>query len=171
MSLWPSSSSSHCLPLTRRPLIHASLLFRGPSFVGHSPQLRCTRSLTYAELFRRYGAITTGKVHDVRMLDKITIAEDAIYTMDRAYVDFARLDALYQQDAFVVRVKNTHRYRRLYSLPKDKDAGIRADQIVALTTQKSKRGYPELLRRVSCVDKKKTRNWCFLPTTLKFRHR
>ena len=108
-------------------------------------------------------AVTTGKVHDVRMLDKMPVTEDAIYAMDRAYVDFARLYALHQQGAFfVVRAKSNLQYRRLYSLPKDKDAGIRADQIVALTTQKSKRGYPESLRRVSYIDKQNNKRLVFL---------
>lgn len=108
-------------------------------------------------------AVTTGKVHDVKMLDEMPITEDAIYTMDRAYVDFARLYALHQQGAFfVVRAKDNLRYRRLYSSPKDKDAGIRADQVIALITQKSKRSYPESLRRVSYVDKEKNKKLVFL---------
>ncbi|MFC1614535.1 IS4 family transposase [Gemmatimonadota bacterium] len=107
--------------------------------------------------------VTTGKVHDVRMLDKRPITEDAIYTMDRGYVDFARLYALHQQGAFfVVRAKDNLRYRRLYSLPKDKDSGIRADQVIVLITQKSIRGYPKSLRRVSYVDKEKNKRLVFL---------
>ena len=31
-----------------------------------------------------YVAITTGKVHDVRMLDQLPVTRDAIYTMDKA---------------------------------------------------------------------------------------
>jgi len=36
-------------------------------------------------------AVTPGKVPDVKMLDQMPVCEDAIYTMDRGYVDFARL--------------------------------------------------------------------------------
>jgi len=32
-------------------------------------------------------AVTVGKMHDVRMLDEMPVTEDAIYTMDRGYVD------------------------------------------------------------------------------------
>jgi hypothetical protein len=43
-------------------------------------------------------AVTAGKVPDVKMLDEMPLSEDAIYTMDRGYVDFARLYAmLFQQ--------------------------------------------------------------------------
>ena len=107
--------------------------------------------------------ITTGKVHDVRMLDALPVAEDAIYTMDRAYIDFARLHSLHQQGAyFVVRAKENLRFKRLYSSPKAKEAGIRADQMVVLTTYKSKKDYPENLRRVSYVDKERNKRLVFL---------
>lgn len=108
-------------------------------------------------------AVTTGKVHDVKMLDEMPVTEDAIYTMDRGYVDFARLYAIHRQGAFfVVRAKDNLRYQRLYSAPKDKDAGVRADQVIALVTQKSKKGYPERLRRVSYVDKERNKRLVFL---------
>ena len=108
-------------------------------------------------------AVTTGKVHDVRMLDEMPVTEDAIYTMDRGYVDFARLYAIHKQGAFfVVRAKDNLRYQRLYSSPKDKEAGIRADQVITLVTQKSKKGFPEKLRRVSYVDKERNKRLVFL---------
>jgi hypothetical protein len=98
-------------------------------------------------------AITNGKVHDVNLLDELPVEEDAIYTMDRGYIDYARLYAIHKQGAFfVVRAKDNLKYNRLYSAPKDKDLGIRADQIVALSTDKSKKNYPERIRRISYVD-------------------
>jgi hypothetical protein len=108
-------------------------------------------------------AITTGKVHDVRMLDQLPVEKDAFYAMDRGYVDFARLYTIHQQGAFfVVRAKDNLKCKRLYSNPKDKDAGVRADQIITLVTQKSKKGYPERLRRVSFVDKERNKRLVFL---------
>jgi len=50
----------------------------------------------------------------------------------------------------------------LYSSPKDKDAGIRADQVITLATQKAKLGYPEKLRRVSYFDKERDKRLVFL---------
>ena len=108
-------------------------------------------------------AITTGKVHDVRMLDHLPVAKDAIYAMDRGYVDFARLYAIHQQGAFfVVRAKDNLKSRRLYSRPKNKDAGVRSDQIITLLTQKSKKGYPDRLRRISFIDKERDKRLVFL---------
>ena len=112
-------------------------------------------------------AITTGKVHDVRMLDHLPVAKDAIYAMDRGYVDFARLYAIHQQGAFfVVRAKDNLKSRRLYSRPKNKDAGVRSDQIITLLTQKSKKGYPDRLRRISFIDKERNKRLVFLTNNL-----
>lgn len=107
--------------------------------------------------------ITTGKVHDVRMLDQLPVEKDAIYAMDRGYVDFVRLYSIHKQGAFfVVRAKDNLKCKRLYSNPKDKEAGVRADQIITLVTHKSKKGYPERLRRVSYVDKERNKRLVFL---------
>jgi transposase len=108
-------------------------------------------------------AITTGKVNDVKLLDKMPVQEDAIYTMDRGYIDYVRLYAVHKQGAFfVIRAKDNLKFKRLYSAPKDKEAGIRADQVVTLVTKKSKKGYPERLRRVSYVDKERNKRLVFL---------
>ena len=110
-----------------------------------------------------YVAITAGKVHDVRMLDELPVTKDAIYTMDKAYTDFRRLYSLHKQDAFfVIRAKNNLRFKRLYSAPKDQAAGVRADQMIVLVTPKSKRDYPEKLRRISYVDKELGKRLVFL---------
>ena len=110
-----------------------------------------------------YVAITAGKVHDVRMLDELPVTRDAIYTMDKAYTDFGRLYSLHKQEAFfVIRAKDNLRFKRLYSAPKDQGAGVRADQIIILVTPKSKRDYPEKLRRISYVDKELGKRLVFL---------
>ncbi len=108
-------------------------------------------------------AITTGKVHDVKMLDAMPVTRDAFYTMDKGYVDFSRLYGIHKQGAFfVIRAKENLKCRRMYSLPKNKEAGVRADQVIALVTQKSKKGYPDRLRRVSFVDKERNKRFVFL---------
>ena len=110
-----------------------------------------------------YVAITTGKVHDVNMLDDLPIAQNAIYTMDRGYIDFTRLYKLNQQGAFfVIRAKDNLRFKRLYSAPKDTRSGVRADQAIRLTIYKSKNDYPDKLRRVSYVDKERNKRLVFL---------
>ncbi len=110
-----------------------------------------------------YVTITTGKIHDVKMLDGLPVTKDAIYTMDKAYTDFQRLYRLHRQGAFfVIRAKDNLRFKRLYSAPKDTGAGVRADQTIVLVTPKSKTDYPEKLRRVSYVDKELGKRLVFL---------
>ena len=110
-----------------------------------------------------YVAITAGKVHDVRMLDNMPVTKEAIYTMDKAYTDFCRLYTLHRKGAFfVIRAKDNLRFKRLYSSPKDQAAGVRADQTIVLVTPKSKKDYPEKLRRISYVDKELGKRLVFL---------
>ena len=46
--------------------------------------------------------ITTGKVHDVNILDELIFDIGAIYIMDRGYLDFTRLHKIHQASAFFV---------------------------------------------------------------------
>jgi hypothetical protein len=73
--------------------------------------------------------ITTGKVHDVNILDQLIIELGAIYIMDRGYLDFARLYKIHRAPAFfVTRTKTNFNRKRLYSQPVDKSTGIQCDQ-------------------------------------------
>ena len=107
--------------------------------------------------------VTTGRVHDVKVLDELEVPNDAVITLDRGYIDYARLYVIHRQAAFfVIRAKDNLRFRRLYSHPVARDTGVRADQIIVLTTQKSRAGYPEHLRRISYVDKERNKHLVFL---------
>jgi len=98
-------------------------------------------------------SLTTGKVHDVNILDILPLEKDAVIAMDRGYIDFSRLYALNLFPAFfVIRAKSNFRFRRLYSQEVNKALGLRSDQSIVLTGKKSRTAYPEALRRVSYVD-------------------
>ena len=108
-------------------------------------------------------SLTTGKVHDVNILDTVPLEAESIITMDKAYIDFARLYNIHRTPAFfVVRAKDNLQCRRLYSQKVDKTSGVRADQTIMLTGKKSKEAYPEVLRRVSYVDIEKNKRFVFL---------
>ncbi len=107
--------------------------------------------------------LTTGKVHDVNLLEAVPLESDSIVTMDRAYVDYKRLYAVHRIPAyFVVRAKRNLRFRRIASRPADKSSGVRADQTITLLLQKSRLAYPETLRRVSYVDAETGKRLVFL---------
>ena len=97
--------------------------------------------------------ITTGKVHDVNVLDLIVWPAGSIVVVDRGYLDFARLQSLHQrQVSFVIRAKDNTRYTWAASREVDKSTGLRSDQSILLATPKSKLAYPDRLRRVSYRD-------------------
>jgi hypothetical protein len=93
--------------------------------------------------------ISDGKLHDVHALDMLIPEAGAIYVMDRAYVDFARLHALHQAGAFfVTRAKSNMDAHRVYSAPTDRTTGIICDQTISLDGSCTSRNYPGHLRRI-----------------------
>jgi len=97
--------------------------------------------------------ITDGKVGDVSILDSSLAEPGAFYIMDRGYIDFARLYALSQSQAFfVARARDNRKFRRLYSHPVDRSTGLRCDQTIVLTGKFTPGYYPQKLRRVHYVD-------------------
>jgi hypothetical protein len=107
--------------------------------------------------------ITPGKVHEVNLLDQIPVEAGAIYILDRAYGDFARLWRIHQSSAFfVTRAKGNFRFERLYSRPVDKSEGVQCDQIIVLHHFYAKKDYPEKLRRIRFYDTEQDRRLVFL---------
>jgi len=108
-------------------------------------------------------SITHGKIHDVNILDELLIEAGAVYIMDRAYVDFARLYRIHQSQAFfVTRAKSNFVFKRLYSQPVDKSTGVRVDQIITVTGFYTLKGYPDKLRRICYLDAETNKRLVFL---------
>jgi len=108
-------------------------------------------------------SITDGSVHDVNALDNLVIEPGSIYALDRAYVDFGRLYKLHSDGGFfVTRAKKNMVFHVSESRHVDKSIGLRCDQIIRLKTKKSKKDYPEVLRRVSYVDATSGKRLVFL---------
>jgi len=106
--------------------------------------------------------ITSGKVHDVRILDQLPIEPGAIYIVDRGYIDFGRLHSIHQAAAFfVTRAKNNFRFQRLYSQPVNSKA-VRCDQIIVPFNFYARRDYPSKLRRIRYVDPESQKQLVFL---------
>ena len=108
-------------------------------------------------------SLTTGKVHDVNVLDILPLEKDSVIAIDRGYVDFTRLYTVNLFPAFfVIRAKSNFRCRHLNSQKVDKTLGLRSDQRIVLTTKKSRAAYPETLRRVSYVDLDTNKRFVYL---------
>lgn len=107
--------------------------------------------------------ITDGKYHDVNAMDEIDAVAGAIYFMDKAYIDFARLFNLNQNQAFfVVRAKSNLKFKAVISRKVDKSAGLRCDQSIVLKVPKTKKQYPKKIRRIKYYDSKKDITLVFL---------
>ena len=98
--------------------------------------------------------ITDGKYHDSNALDEILFSPNAIYLMDKAYVDFKALFQMQNIGAFFVTIaKETMRYESVEeNFNIDQTTGLRTDKIVVLTVAKSKKLYQEKLRLVEFYD-------------------
>ncbi len=107
--------------------------------------------------------ISDGKLHEVNVLDQIAFEPGSFYMMDRGFLDFARLYALHQSQAFfVIRAKANLQYRRVYSHPIDKTTGLRCDQTIVLTGVRSCQDYPVQLRRIKFYDAEHNKLLVFL---------
>jgi hypothetical protein len=83
--------------------------------------------------------------------------------MDKAYVDFRRLYTLNEVNSFfVVRAKDNFRFKVIESRKVDKSIGLRCDQSIKLMVYKSKKQYPEKLRRIKYYDSEKDITLVFL---------
>ncbi|RTZ00373.1 IS4 family transposase [Flavobacterium franklandianum] len=111
-----------------------------------------------------YILVTDGKYHDSNVLDQIIPEPDAIYIMDKAYVDFK---ALYRintfESYFVTRAKSSLKYTIIeQNFNIDESTGLRADKIIELTIAKSKKLYPEKLRLIEYYDADKNNYLVFM---------
>src|SRR5665648_901446 len=111
---------------------------------------------------------TDGKYHDSNVLDIMVPIPEAIYLMDKAYVDFAALYNIHRAGAFfVTRAKVTLDYSIVecnYNI--DENTGLRSDKTITLNGYKSKKLYPGMLRLVEYYDDEKKVLLVFLSNNL-----
>lgn len=107
--------------------------------------------------------VSSGKIHDVNVLDILTPEAGAFYVMDRAYLDFHRLHEFTEAlSFFIIRARSNLQFRRLYSQPVHKTPGLRYDQVGVLTGRHSFHRYPHHLRRINYHDAKTHKTLVFL---------
>jgi hypothetical protein len=98
-------------------------------------------------------SITTGKVHDVQILDVLQLPTGAIVVMDRGYIDYKRLYQWVKREcSFVVRAKDNMRYVVCSARTVDASTGLRSDETIELALEKARKAYPKILRRISFHD-------------------
>jgi hypothetical protein len=107
--------------------------------------------------------VSGGLTSDLTLLDEIAFEPGSFYIMDRGYVDFGRLYAIHDAQAFfVIRAKANLRYRCLASRPVDRRTGLRCDQRIVLTGLFTEDKYTTSLRRVKFYDNASDKLFVFL---------
>lgn len=107
--------------------------------------------------------ITSGAIHEVKVLDLFPLETGSYYLMDKAYIDFARLRRFQKAGAFfVTRAKENFKFVRLSSRPVDKSIGIKCDQTVRLKNQKVSLSFPETIRRLKYYDSEIKQEFVFI---------
>jgi hypothetical protein len=107
--------------------------------------------------------ISDGKMHDVNVLDMITILPYSFYVMDRGYLDFSRLYRIHTADAyFLTRTKKNFDFERIYSAQVDKSTGIKCDQTIKLCGFYASQDYPVKMRRIKFYDIETDKTLVFL---------
>jgi len=110
--------------------------------------------------------ISDGTWHDSNAMDYIQFESNAVYTMDKAYVDLTALNKMDSIGAyFVTRAKSVMRYRIIETMDTNED-GILADQLVMLTGHKSSRLYPKPLRIVQYRDAETNEELTFISNNM-----
>ena len=110
--------------------------------------------------------ISDGTWHDSNVMDYIKFESNAVYTMDKAYVDLTALNKMDSIGAyFVTRAKSVMRYRIIETMDTNED-DILADQLVMLTGHKSSRLYPKPLRIVQYRDAETNEELTFISNNM-----
>jgi putative transposase len=108
-------------------------------------------------------SLTDGKVHEVTEGRKQRLPSNSIVVMDKGYLDYSWYKSLSKQGLFfVTRARRNTRYRVIERRLVEKTKGLRADQTIRLTGQKSLQEDLPTLRRVCYVDPESGQRYIFL---------
>lgn len=112
--------------------------------------------------------VTDSRWHDSNFLDVYEPYKWAIYTMDKAYVDFEALYRMEQNETyFVTRAKDTIKYKVIetnYNI--NELVGIVGDQVIHLSGYVSEKKYPKNFRLVKFYDAEKYETISFITNNL-----
>ena len=115
-----------------------------------------------------YIFISEGAIHDVNILDHITLSSGSYLVMDKAYIDFKRLQKLSDDRVtFVIRAKSNMQYKVVKRHITDKKNGVVCDQVIKMTGIKTSTRYPGELRRIRYHDSETENKLVFVTNNFK----
>ena len=107
--------------------------------------------------------VTPGHIHELEVARRLDFARGDLVLLDRGYVACDWLFSLHRRGVgFVTRLPRHIRYRVLEERPGPPDSPVSADQLVRLSTDYSRRRYPETLRLVHYRDPETSKAYIFL---------
>ena len=107
--------------------------------------------------------ITTGKIHDVRLLTNLAKESGVIYVMDRGYVDYKSLYNIEIGGSyFVTRMKTNCAYKKVKNNPHPEGGPVLADVLIELTGPIVKTYYRKALRKIKYRDEETDKVYEFL---------
>jgi len=117
----------------------------------------------------RWGLVTEGAVHEVKVAQNLEFMTGTIVVVDRGYVDFSMFHRWTAQGVwFVTRAKDNMDYRVIERRKVPEGGNIIRDQIIRLAGVLSAKDYPETLRRVVVWDEEGKRELVFLTNHMGF---
>ncbi len=116
-----------------------------------------------------WALITNGKVHDVKVAQKLDFEPETIVAMDRGYVNYDLFDYWTGQRVwFVTRAKRNMQYRVVDSRKVPTRGNILADEIIEFTGYDASRKCPHPLRRIIVWDAENEREIVLLTNHMNF---
>ena len=107
--------------------------------------------------------VSEGTMSDNNALDWITVEPGSFYVMDKAYVDFKRLNRIDEQRGFfVVRFKSNIKFRRAYSNSFNSPKEIITDQVGYLVGCVGRKNYHSKIRKIVFHDYEKNKTFEFM---------
>jgi len=97
--------------------------------------------------------VSTGRVHDMEMMNQLIIEPYSFYIMDRGYINFSELNRIQTNNAyFIIRAKKTLSYREIKKFKVLENEEILSDIEIELTGYRSKQRYPSKMRLIVSRD-------------------
>jgi len=116
-----------------------------------------------------WALITEGKVHDVKVAQKLEFAAGTIVVMDRAYVDYELFDRWTDNGVwFVTRAKKDMQYRIVKNRPVPDRGNVLVDQEIVFTRDYAWQKCPRRLRRIVVLDTENDREIVLLTNHMDF---
>ncbi|MEO5582408.1 MAG: IS4 family transposase [Saprospiraceae bacterium] len=107
--------------------------------------------------------VTSGAIHEIKMLDNFPLEAGSYYVLDKGYIDFTRLYRFQKSGAFfVMRAKENFAFKRMSSRHIDKSTGVKCDQVINLKNKKVSLAYPQTIRRVKYYDAELAMEFVFI---------